>query len=64
MPFVATWMEVESLILSEERQKEKDKYHTIYDITYIWNLIYSTNELFHGNENHVLGLDLWLPRGR
>ena len=48
MPFVATWMEVESLILSEERQKEKDKYHTIYDITYNWNIIYSTKEPFHG----------------
>ena len=29
MPFVATWMELESLTLSEVNQKEKDKYHTI-----------------------------------
>ena len=36
MPFAATWMELETLILSEGRQKEKDKY---CDITYIWNLI-------------------------
>ena len=27
MPFAATWMEVETLILSETSQKEKDKYH-------------------------------------
>ena len=27
MPFAATWMELESLILSEVSQKEKDKYH-------------------------------------
>ena len=27
MPFAATWMELETLILSEESQKEKDKYH-------------------------------------
>ena len=27
MPFVATWMELETLILSEVSQKEKDKYH-------------------------------------
>ena len=27
MPFVATWMELETLILSEASQKEKDKYH-------------------------------------
>ena len=27
MPFAATWMELETLILSELSQKEKDKYH-------------------------------------
>ena len=26
MPFAATWMELETLILSEMNQKEKDKY--------------------------------------
>ena len=26
-----------------------------YVITYIWNLIYSTNEPFHRKENHGLG---------
>ena len=35
MPFVATWMQLEILILSE-----KDKYHT----TYMWNLKYDINE--------------------
>ena len=29
MPFVVTWMELQILILSEVRQKEKDKYHMI-----------------------------------
>ena len=29
MPFAATWMELETLILSEESQKEKDKYPLI-----------------------------------
>ena len=29
MPFAATWMELETLILSEVRQKEKDKYYMI-----------------------------------
>ena len=29
MPFAATWMELETLILSEINQKEKDKYHMI-----------------------------------
>ena len=29
VPFEATWMELETLILSEVSQKEKDKYHMI-----------------------------------
>jgi len=29
MPFAATWMELEILIVSEVSQKEKDKYHMI-----------------------------------
>ena len=29
MSFSATWMELETLILSEVSQKEKDKYHMI-----------------------------------
>ena len=29
MPFAATWMEPETLILSAVSQKEKDKYHMI-----------------------------------
>ena len=27
MPFAATWMDLEILVLSEVSQKEKDKYH-------------------------------------
>ena len=26
-----------------------------YDIIYIWNIIYGTNETFHRKENHGLG---------
>ena len=33
MPFAATWMELETLILSELSQKEKGKYHMISLIT-------------------------------
>ena len=29
MPFEATWMDLEIIILSEVNQKEKDKYHMI-----------------------------------
>ena len=52
MPFEATWMELETLILSEVSQKEKDKCHMI---SHISNLIYGTNETFHRKENHGLG---------
>jgi len=33
MPFAATWMELENLILSEMSQKDKDKYQMISLIT-------------------------------
>ena len=52
MPFAATGMELETLILSEVSQKEKDKYHML---SHIWNLMYNTNEPLHRKENHGLG---------
>ena len=63
MPFAATWMELETLILSEVNQKEKDKYHIVI---YIWNLIYGTNEPIYRIETNswTWRTDLWLPRGR
>ena len=51
MPFAATWIELETLILSEVSQKEKDKYHMILHL----NLTYGTNEPFHRKENHGHG---------
>ena len=33
MPFAATWMELETLILSEMNQKDKDKHNMISLIT-------------------------------
>ena len=44
MPFAATWMDLEIIILSEISQKQ------IYDITYMWNLKYDTNELIYKTE--------------
>ena len=40
MPFAATGMDLEIIILSEVSQTEKDK--ILYDITYMWNLKHST----------------------
>ena len=62
MPFSATWMELETLILSEEGQEEKNKYNMI---SHILKLIYGTNETFHRKESHGLGRrELWFPRVR
>ena len=36
MPFTATWMGLEIIILREVSQTEKDRDH---DISYMWNLI-------------------------
>ena len=41
MPFAATWMDLEIIILSEVSQTEKDKYHNA--ITYTNELIYETD---------------------
>ena len=44
MPFVTTWMDLESTILSEIRQRQ------ILYITYTWNLIYDAHELIYKTE--------------
>ena len=36
LPFAATWMDLEGIMLSEISQTEKDK--ILCDITYTWNL--------------------------
>ena len=46
MPFAATWMDLEIIMLSEVNQTEKD----IYRITYMWNLKNDTNELIYKTE--------------
>ena len=47
MPFAATWMQLEIIILSEVGQSERQ---IPYDITYMWNLKYDTNEPVLGTE--------------
>ena len=60
MPFTAMWMELETLILSEERERQIP-----YDITSIWNLIYGTNApIYRKTNSRTWRTDLWLPRGR
>ena len=50
IPFAATWMQLEIIILSEVSQKEKDKYHMITYITYMWSLKGGTNEPIYKTE--------------
>ena len=52
MPFAATWMELKTHTESSKSERERQIPHAI---TYIWNLIYGTNETFHRKENHGLG---------
>ena len=47
MPFVATWVDLEMIILSEVSPTEGE---ISYDITYTRNLKYDTNELIYETE--------------
>ena len=40
---------------SQTKWSKSERERQICDITYIWNLIYGTNELFHRKENHGHG---------
>ena len=41
MPFAATWMQLEIIILSEMSERVRQ---IPYDITFMWNLKYGTND--------------------
>ena len=45
MPFAATWMDLEIIILSEVNQRQIS-----YDITYMWNLKDYSNESMYNTE--------------
>ena len=64
MPFAATWMDLEMIILSEVSQTEKDKYHIISLICGI--LKNDTNELIYKTETdpQTSKTNLWLPEGK
>jgi len=48
MPFAATWMDLQIIIISEGGQMEKDKYHMIALIC--WNLIKMIIKLIYKTE--------------
>ena len=60
MPFVATWMELETLKLSEISQKEEDKYHMI-------SLMWSQNMaqmIYLQNRNKLWTMEIRLVSAR
>ena len=64
MPFEATWMDMEIIILNEVSQTEKDKYRMISLICGI--LKKKTNELIYKTEtdSQTQKTNLWLPKGK
>ena len=63
-PNATTWLDLEIIILSEESQKEKRQIP--YDVTYIWNLKYDTNQDIYQSktDSQIRRTDLWLPMRR
>ena len=59
MPFAATLMQLEIVILSEVGQTEKDNYY----ITNKWNLKNNANKFIYKIETDLQTekIDLWLP---
>ena len=53
MPFAATWMELEVIILSEVSQTEKDKYHMISLICGIQNM----TQMYLWNRNTLADIE-------
>ena len=62
MPFAATWMDLEVIILSEVSQIDKDK----YNITYMWNLkkIAKINLFIKQKQTKTQKTNLQLPKGK
>ena len=64
LPFAATWMGLEIIILSEVSETEKDKYHMILLIYGLFKN--DANELIYRREidSQIQKTNLWLPKGK
>ena len=60
LPFTTTWMDLD-IILSEVSKRQ-----TLYNITYMWNLKYNTNELIYKTEtdSQILKTTYGYQRGK
>ena len=61
MPLAETRMHLEIITLSGVSHRERQ---IPYDITYMWNLKYDTNELICETDSQTWRTDLRMPRGR
>ena len=61
MPFAATWMQLNILILSEVSQRQIS-----YFIAYVWNINSDINKLIYKTEvdSQTQKTNLWLPNGK
>ena len=61
MPFAVTWMNPEMIMLNELVRKQ-----ILYDITYMWNLKYNTNQYIYKpkTDSQTQNANLWLPKGK
>ena len=59
MPFVATWMVLEIIILSEVRERQIS-----YDIPNMWILKKTATKLTEQKDLEILKPNLWLPKGK
>ena len=61
MPFTVTWMDLEIIILKQSKSERERQIP--YDITYMWNLKYDTNEHIYETEtdSQIWRTDLRLP---
>ena len=61
MPFAATWMQLNILILSEVSQRQIP-----YFIAYVWNIRSDINKLIYKTEvdSQTQKTNLWLPNGK
>ena len=63
MPFAATWMDLEIIVISEVSQTEKDKYYMISLICGILKII-QMNLFTKQKQTHRQKTKLWLPTGK
>ena len=64
MPFIVTWMGLETVTPSEVSQAEKDKYHMVSLVKSRKNK--NKNELTHKTETNsqMWKINIWLPKGK